>query len=171
MNSTVHVVTSETELPLELQILQSLRKIIRAIDVHSRKLKTQYRITGPQLSCLGIIQEKGSSTVTKIAKQAFLSTSTVVGILDRLEQEGYILRVRYMEDRRKWNVVLTQQATAFLEVVPTSPHEGLLLALRKLKLDEQIRIAESTLRIVELLEADTMNFTPNLVAKTGAMEK
>ena len=36
----------------DLRVFQSLRRIIRAVDLHSRKLSAQHRITGPQLMCL-----------------------------------------------------------------------------------------------------------------------
>lgn len=143
-----------------LQILQSLRKINRAIDVHSRKLKSSYNITGPQLVCLGIIQNSGSSTVTRIAKEAYLSASTVVGILDRLEQEDYIDRQRDPEDRRNWNIKLTKRANTLLESVPGLLHDGLLQSIKQLPEAEQANIAQSILKIVQLLGAESMNASP-----------
>jgi len=143
-------------LPNDIQILNSMRQIIRAIDVHSRKLKAQYNITGPQLICLGIIQASGSSTVTKIAHEAHLSTSTVVGILDRLEHEAYILRERDRVDRRNWNVHLTDQADHLLKMVPPSLHYGLLNALQSLPEGEQEVIANAFKRVVSLMGAENL---------------
>jgi len=154
-----------------LQILQSLRKINRAIDVHSRKLKSSYNITGPQLVCLGIIQNSGSSTVTRIAKEAYLSASTVVGILDRLEQEGYILRQRDPTDRRNWNVELTKRAKTLLETGPALLHEGMLQALSQLPQAEQATIANSILKIVQLLGAESMHASPMLATATVSSRK
>jgi len=150
------------QLPDELLVLQSLRQIIRSIDVHSRKLESVYKITGPQLICLRIIQSNGSTTATRIAQQAYLSNSTIVGILDRLEKGGFIHRGRDLQDRRKWNVVLSDTAKTLLEVVPTSPHDGLLRALRSLPEGELTVIAQSTSRIVELLGAESVDAAPIL---------
>jgi len=150
------------QLPDELLVLQSLRQIIRSIDVHSRKLESVYKITGPQLICLRIIQSNGSTTATRIAQQAYLSNSTIVGILDRLEKGGFIHRERDLQDRRKWNVVLSDTAKTLLEVVPTSPHDGLLRALRSLPEGELTVIAQSTSRIVELLGAESVDAAPIL---------
>jgi len=150
------------QLPDELLVLQSLRQIIRSIDVHSRKLESVYKITGPQLLCLRIVQSNGSTTATRIAQQAYLSNSTIVGILDRLEKGGFIHRERDLQDRRKWNVVLSDTAKTLLEVVPTSPHDGLLRALRALPENELTVIAQSTSRIVELLGAESVDAAPIL---------
>jgi len=146
----------------DLQILKSLRQIIRAIDVHSRKLKTKHNITGPQLLCLGIIQSSGSSTVTKIARQAYLSPSTVVGILDRLEHEGYVSRERDQVDRRNWNIIATSKAERLLREVPSSLHDGLRHALNKLPTVEQVEISRALARIVELLGVTDIDAAPIL---------
>lgn len=163
--------TASEPLPYGLQILQSLRKINRAIDVHSRKLKSSYNITGPQLVCLGIIQSSGSSTVTRIAKEAYLSASTVVGILDRLEQEGYIDRQRDPADRRNWNVELTKKANTLLEAVPPLLHDGLLQSLMKLPEQEQADIANSILKIVQLLGAESLQASPLLATAAPGSRK
>ena len=139
-----------------------LRQIIRAIDVHSRKLKVQYNITGPQLICLGIIQTNGSYTVTKIARESHLSTSTVVGILDRLEHEDYILRERDRVDRRNWNVRLTDRATHLLKTVPPTLHDGLLNALQALPESEQVETANTLKRLLALMGAETVDPSPIL---------
>lgn len=145
--------------------------INRAIDVHSRKLKSSYNITGPQLMCLRIIQVSGSSTVTRIAKEAFLSASTVVGILDRLEQEDYIVRQRDPADRRNWNVELTKRAATLLEAGPALLHDGLLQALGQLPESEQATIANSMLKIIQLLGVETLNASPGLAKETTSSEK
>jgi len=150
------------QLPDEFLVLQSLRQIIRYIDVHSRELDSDYHITGPQLLCLRIVQSSGSSTATQIAQEAYLSNSTVVGILDRLDKGGYILRERDIQDRRKWNVILSDKANSLLEIVPTSPHDGLLRALKSLPENELNAIAKSISKIVELLGAESVDAAPIL---------
>ncbi|NQV38795.1 MAG: MarR family transcriptional regulator [Candidatus Marinimicrobia bacterium] len=149
-------------LPYDLQILQALRQIIRSIDIHSRKLKATHNTTAPQLICLGIIVNSGSSTVTKIAKQAYLSPSTVVGILDRLEHEGYIVRERDVNDRRNWNAIATIDGKALLKKVPSPLQEDLLKALQELPDHEQANITASLLKIVNLMGADSIEAAPIL---------
>lgn len=164
MSKPINSENIEKQLPFDLQILQALRQIIRSIDIHSRKLKMTYNTTTPQLICLGIIKEHGSSTVTRIANQAYLSTSTVVGILDRLEKESLILRERDVNDRRLWNVTLTEKGEAFLKQVPSPLHDGLLNALQNLPEYEQANITASLLRIVNLMGAESVEAAPILEA-------
>ena len=54
----------------------------------------------PQLMCLRTVIANGPLTATAISREIHVSPSTVVGILDRLEDKGLIRRERGREDRR-----------------------------------------------------------------------
>ena len=82
-----------------MRILKSIRRIIRAVDLHSRKLSSQHKITTPQLVCLLAIVEKEPTRLSDIAKSISLSPATVIGILDRLEAKGFVRRERSTTDR------------------------------------------------------------------------
>jgi|GEM_PF-6105556 len=64
------------EFRYDLRVLQALRQIIRAVDLHSRKLLGKYKITGPQLIALLAIAEHQPLTVKAIAEYIHLSPST-----------------------------------------------------------------------------------------------
>lgn len=134
-------------------ILQSLRRIIRAVDLYSRKLATNYSITGPQLVCLEAIVDLGPVTATRIAREIHLSASTVVGILARLEEKGLILRHRSERDRRQIHVMPSETGRRLIENAPSPLQDTLTKALGGLSDLEQATIALSLSRIVELMEA------------------
>ncbi|MFA6810109.1 MAG: MarR family transcriptional regulator, partial [Desulfoplanes sp.] len=89
-------------------ILQSLRRIIRSIDQHNKRLSKEYTMTIPQLVCLRQMAKEGEITTGNLAKVVFLSQATVTGILDRLEGKGLITRERSRKDRRQVFVDLTE---------------------------------------------------------------
>lgn len=136
----------------DLQIFQSLRRITRAIDVHSRKLKSQFKITAPQLVCLLAVANEGPLTATTIARRVFLSASTVVGILDRLEQRGLVRRIRDQRDRRLVRVSATAEGNQLALTAPPPLQDGLARALGQLTEGEQATIADSLSRIGDLME-------------------
>ena len=85
----------------DLRILRALRRITRAVALHSRQLSACSHITGPQLVCLRTVIDKGPMTATAISREVHVSASTVVGILDRLEDKGLIVRERVPKEM-KW---------------------------------------------------------------------
>jgi DNA-binding MarR family transcriptional regulator len=146
----------------DLQILKSLRQIVQATDIHSRKLKSEHNITVPQLVCLIAIVEDGPLTATKIAEEVFLSPSTVVGILDRLESRALIQRDRDLNDRRVIHVSATEKGRAVVDTTPSPLHESLIAGLEKLSWEEQEVIANSLKEIVRMMHADYVNGEPIL---------
>src|SRR5690606_10855087 len=92
----------------DLRILRDLRRITRSIALHSRQLAACSNITAPQLVCLRAVIDKGPMTSTAISREMHVSASTVVGILDRLEDKGLIRRERGREDRRTVFVTATE---------------------------------------------------------------
>lgn len=155
----------------DLKILQGLRKIIRAVDIHSRKLVATHDITGPQLICLTIIVEDGPLTLKQVAERAFLSPSTVVGILDRLSSKGLVLRTRDSRDRRLVNVTATAPGHELVKNAPSPLQEGLAQALNDLPEIEQATIALSLQRIVDLMEAESLDASPVLDTGTTLTDK
>jgi DNA-binding MarR family transcriptional regulator len=137
----------------QLRILASLRRIVRAIDIHSRRLRAEHDLTAPQLICLIVTVEQGPLTATRIAQEVHLSKSTVVGILDRLEKKGLVRRKRDSEDRRLVNVTATRRGSELAEIAPTPLQSGLADGLRNLPEPMQASIAQSLERIVEMMEA------------------
>jgi len=57
---------------------------------------------------------------------------------------------------------LSDKANSLLEIVPTSPHDGLLRALKSLPENELNAIAKSISKIVELLGAESVDAAPIL---------
>lgn len=147
---------------LDLRILRALRRIIQAVDVHSRKLASVHKITAPQLVTLLWVVECGTSTASEIAKHVHLSNSTVVGILDRLESKKLIQRTRSTGDRRLVHVCATEAGVALAQRAPSPLQDVFAAALHQLPELEQTTIALSLERIVELMEARDIDAPPML---------
>jgi DNA-binding MarR family transcriptional regulator len=149
----------------DLWILRSLRRIMRATDVQSRRLSAEYSITGPQVICLRTVHEDGPMTATALAKLVHLSSSTVVGIIDRLEQRAWVVRERSTKDRRQILIHVTDEGRDLLMRVPSPLQERLASGLSRLPEKEQVQLATSIERIVELLEVPDFGAAPLLDAQ------
>jgi Transcriptional regulators len=137
----------------DLRILRALRRITRSIALHSRQLAACSQITAPQLICLRAVIANGPMTATAISREIHVSPSTVVGILDRLEDKGLIRRERGREDRRIVFVSATEAGRALAAAAPSPLQKKLADALNALPELEQATITLSLERIVDLMEA------------------
>ncbi len=150
---------------IDFRVLTALRRIIRAIDLNSRHLVQEYQITIPQLVCLLALESQGSLNVQVLAKTVHLNPSTVVGILDRLEQKGHVQRHRNNGDRRKVSVSITPQGEKLVQDAPPLLQQVLGNALHQLPELEQVAIAMSLERIVDMIEVKEVDAAP--VLETG----
>lgn len=150
------------EVAFDLQILQSLRRLMRAADIFSRQLAKAHRITGPQLMCLHKLLEADGLTVSQLSNAIFLSASTVVGILDRLEAQGLVTRVRSDKDRRKVWISVTQAGRDLVDEAPSPLQQALQQGLGKLSQTERRVIADNLDRIVCMLELQDLDAAPLL---------
>jgi DNA-binding MarR family transcriptional regulator len=151
----------------ELRILQSLRRIIRAVDLHSNKLAHLHNITGPQLACLLTVKEIGPLTSGNIARKNYLSPSTVVGIIDRLERKELIVRNRDSKDRRQVFVHITPKGENLIADTPVLMQDTLAKAILDLPELEQVSIAVALEKLTELMEARHIDAAPML--ETGSL--
>jgi DNA-binding MarR family transcriptional regulator len=157
--------STKSEVPadnMELSILQSLRRIIRAVDIHSRKLVASYGITGPQLICLVTLCDDGAMTSAELSRRVFVSASTITGIIDRLEKRGYVERKRDEIDRRRVLLQPTSNGFKLAYRAPSPIQDQLVERLRELPELEQAAISMSLQRIVDLMEARSLDASPIL---------
>lgn len=154
---------------VDLRVLSAIRRIIHSVDLYSRELAAKTRITAPQLVCLITLAERGAMTATTISREVFLSPSTVVGILDRLEEKGFVKRERMSKDRRVVTVSITEEGRKLAGAAPSPLQNRLTEALGVLPLPEQIAIAKSLERVVNLMEAQHLDAAP--ILETGPIGK
>lgn len=145
-------------------ILRSLRRITRAIDLHSRHLANIHRLTGPQLVCLRHLARHGTTTPSKLAKSVSLSQATITGILDRLENRKLITRERDKKDRRRVNLTLTKEGRDLLIDAPMPLHQTFANRLAELPEAQQESIDRVLRNIVEMMEAEDLEAAPVLSA-------
>lgn len=148
-----------------LRILRALRRIIRAVDIHSRKLNHDYKITTPQMMCLYSLAKGGAMTQTALARQVNMGVSTLNGVIDRLEAKGLVVRRRDVQDRRKVFVEVTEAGRSVTGSAPHLLQDRFSEALRGLPELEQAAIALSLERVVELMEAEHLDDSPHLATE------
>lgn len=146
----------------DLRILNAIRQIIRAADVDSHMLANRHKITAPQLMCLMAVVEKDSLTAIEIARRIHLGSSTLVGILDRLEAKGLVRRERNVDDRREIAITPTPAGRELAAKTPYPLQHLLDKALRKLSKKDCEQIAVGMERLVELMGATEIDASPML---------
>jgi len=150
--------------PFEDEVLRSLRRISRAIDLHSRKLASTYDLTGPQLVCLRELRQNGDMTPSSLAREVSLSHATVTGILSRLGKRGLIERRKSTVDKRQVLACLTDKGQALVKEAPSPLQERFVSQLQDLPEANRKVIGVVLEQIVEMMDAEEIEASPVLAA-------
>jgi DNA-binding MarR family transcriptional regulator len=153
----------------DLDVLESLRKIVRAIDIYSHRLRVQYDITAPQLITLLTLVEGGPMSGTLLAQRTHLSPATSNGIVNRLEAKNLVKRTRDRKDRRVVRISVTPQGHRLIANAPSPMQDNLATGIKALPEREQATISSSLNRIVRLMEAHDIDAAP--VLETGELNE
>jgi DNA-binding MarR family transcriptional regulator len=118
------------------EIMQSLRRIFKSIQQYSEEVLKEFGVTGPQLGLLKSLEQNEPDSIGGLSRKMFLHISTFSGIVDRLEERGYVVRRKYGPDRRVVMVHLTDMGKRIVARSPEPSQGKLLYGLQSLPLKE-----------------------------------
>jgi DNA-binding MarR family transcriptional regulator len=152
------------ELPVEKieEVLVSLRRVIRATDLHSKHLAKTTGLTAPQILLLQTIRNKGEMTIGELASIMNLSQATVTTIIDRLEKRELVKRERSTTDKRKVFALLTDNGHEVLKSAPIPLQDQFARQFADLQEWEQTMIIASLQRIAYMMDAQHIDASPVL---------
>jgi len=155
------LIRKEDKMAKHNEIIMNIRRIIRAIDLHSNQLVREYNMTGPQLVLCNALIQNNKLTVSELAKEVHLSKATVVSILDRLSAKGYITRHKDNIDKRKVLVIPTEQLREmYVKNPPNLLQEDFIAQFKKLKDWEQSLILSSFERVADMMHVTKTDESP-----------
>lgn len=156
------------ESTIQTQVLVALRRIIRAVDLHSKYLAQRYGLTGPQLAILKEIAQSQPISTGALAQRISLGQATVSSILDRMEKRGLVKRTRSEQDKRRVMNEVTENATKILEQSPSLIQSRFVTEFGKLADWERSLVLSTLQRVASMMQADELEASPVLV--TGPLD-
>jgi len=154
------------EYDLGLEVLIALRQIMRAVDLHSKKLEKDYKLTGPQLIVLSQTVKQDDIPIGKLAERVSLSNATITGIVDRLEKRGLVQRIRGTNDRRQVLITATSEGIRVMKAAPSPLQEQFLNRFKKLSANEQKTILRALEEVATMMKAEHLDVAPVLFGQS-----
>lgn len=88
------------ELSSGYKVLKLMKQVMKSMRQQSMHHFKELQLTAPQGMLVGTLAHFGKMKVSDVSEKLGLSNSTVSGIIDRLEKQGLVERIRSDEDRR-----------------------------------------------------------------------
>lgn len=130
-------------------ILIHIRKIVRALNLESKRIQKEFGISIPQLLCLEYLskREDFKATHKEVARFLNLNSSTVTGIISRLEKKNLVARLPKSGDKRITFITLTSSGFRLLDNAPDLMHQQLAEKLPRLP-DNTLQEIDRSLKIL-----------------------
>lgn len=155
-------------------VLVAMRRLMRAVDLHSRRLMHSHGLTGPQLLVLKALAE-GPCAVGQLARKVRLSQQTVAEILVRLQRRDLVARARSQSDRRCVLNTLSPAGERKLQEAPPLLQQAFTARFAELPSWEQHKLLDALLRLAGLMDAGELEAAPLLsgddLVDDGALEE
>lgn len=140
-------------------ILISVRKIARAINLDSKRIQKESGFSIPQLLTLTYLGqcENYESSQLELRKYLQLNSSTVTGIISRLIAKGFVAKLPKKEDKRSTWICLTASGLTQLDLAPALFQERLANKLDQLSDKEVKQIEKGLKKLINLLGDDELS--------------
>lgn len=124
------------------EILDSIRRVVRALRLASRRAEVRFGLSGAQLFVLQALKDGSSATINEIAERTYTHQSTVSGIVAKLAGAGLLARATSREDARRRQVKITPKGAALLKRRIELGQSRLLAGIAKLPVRERRQLSE-----------------------------
>lgn len=138
-------------------IIFFIRRLMQGAEIYNKELNRRYSISSAQLNCLLALFENGPLPPSQIAKYMMVKSSTVTGVVDRLEQKGLVERVRNSPDRRVITIQLTEAGKNLTANAPPPIQRKIVTGLRNLSQKETESIALALSKLSDMLDVQDLD--------------
>jgi len=138
------------------QIIFSIRRLIQASELYTKELNKKYQVSAAQLNCILTLYEYGPLPPSKIANHMMVKSSTVTGVVDRLEKKGLAERMRNSPDRRVIIIQLTEAGKKLAQNAPPPIQQKIIDGLKKTENAKKEQIVRSLNMLTGMLDVQDL---------------
>lgn len=124
------------------KIEKRMRYISGIIKQNGRKILNNYPITSPQFVALQWLLEEGDLTIGELSNKISLAFSTTTDLVDRMERNELVERVRDSKDRRVVRIHVLEKGESIIEEVIQKRQEYLGEVLDKFSLEQTEQLSK-----------------------------
>ncbi|WP_044894578.1 MarR family winged helix-turn-helix transcriptional regulator [Bacillus alveayuensis] len=128
-----------------VELEKALRYVAAILKQKGREILTQYPITPPQFVALQWLLEEGDMTIGELSNKMYLAFSTTTDLVDRMEKNRLVARVKDQNDRRVVRIHLLEEGERIIEEVIKKRQQYLLEVLENFS-EEEIIFLEKSLK-------------------------
>ncbi|HEX6923174.1 MAG TPA: MarR family transcriptional regulator [Bacillales bacterium] len=131
------------------KIEKALRMIAGIIKQKGREILKEFNITPPQFVALQWLSEEGDLTIGELSGKMYLACSTTTDLVDRMENNNLVKRVKDRNDRRVVRIHLLEKGSDLIEKAIDRRQEYLQEIFEGYSQEEIDRLEDSLTRLYQ----------------------
>lgn len=131
------------------EIENELRFLCGVIKREGRTMLDEFEITPPQFQALLFLVKEDNLTIGQLSNKMYLACSTITDLVDRMEKNKMVKRVRDKKDRRIVRVNVLEKGNNIIEKVLKARRDYLNNILSDLSIEEKNFILQGISMIYE----------------------
>ena len=131
---------------------KELRYISHLIKQKGREILSNYTITPPQFIALQWLHEYGDMTIGDLSTKMYLAFSTTTDLVDRMEKNDLVQRVRDEQDRRVVRIHLLPEGERVIQEVISKRQQYLQEILVEFNEQELQDLLDNLQKLHELMK-------------------
>lgn len=150
-----------------IEILIKLRRIVRSVNLESKRVDKELGVSIPQLLCLQFLAEQDEfrANASKLKGFLNLNASTITGIISRLEKKNLVVKLPKSIDKRITLISLTAKGKELIQNAPITFQQKLSEKLKALPPEKLKTIIEGIDLLAELMEVDEIDALPIITSE------
>lgn len=150
------------------ELMIKIRKIVRGINLESKRIEKQFGLSIPQLLILKFLKAsvEFKSSMKELKNYLSLNASTVTGIISRLENKGLVARLPSVNDKRSTPVVLTSKGLEVINNSDQSLHERIATKANEINESDYNMILVSLEKIIDIFDIKDIDASPIISGQT-----
>lgn len=128
-------------------IEKDLRYISGIIKQKGREILSDFTITPPQFVALQWLFEEGDMTIGELSNKMYLACSTTTDLVDRMEKNNLVKRVKDPNDRRVVRIHLLEEGERIIEEVIKKRQDYLKEVLKNSSHNEVLFLKDNLMKL------------------------
>ncbi|MCS0671008.1 MarR family winged helix-turn-helix transcriptional regulator [Cytobacillus firmus] len=129
------------------EIEKDLRYISGIIKQKGREILSDFTITPPQFVALQWLFEEGDMTIGELSNKMYLACSTTTDLVDRMEKNTLVKRVKDPNDRRVVRIHLLEEGERIIEEVIKKRQDYLKEVLKDSSHNEVLFLKDNLMKL------------------------
>lgn len=120
----------------------------RTVDYLEQIVRTdvqRYGLNLTEFEVMELLYNKGDQPIQRIGQRVLIASSSITYVVDKLEEKGFVIRIRNEQDKRVTNASLTDQGHALMgDIFPE--HAATLTSTFSVLTDEEMTTLKQALK-------------------------